>query len=270
MKAAILAYHSQNIAGNETASNDHVALAADLDALHAAGCRFISLASLANGVFEGAPLLADRPLICLTFDDGCVFDVRTLEFQGHGTQTGFLQIMENFVGLHGSKAQPGLHATSFVIASPRARRIIDRKSLFGKLHIGDDWWLEAESHPLLAIGNHGWDHNHPDLDEEHYARGGFKVVDTHERCNQQVVEAGEFIEQKTGCYPGFFAYPFGESSSYIRELYFPLHRHEHRCVSALGTEPGLLTENSDRWNLPRLVCGRDWSAPAELLATLAL
>ena len=37
MKAAILTYHSQNVAGEETGINDHVALAADLEAMHAAG-----------------------------------------------------------------------------------------------------------------------------------------------------------------------------------------------------------------------------------------
>ena len=163
MKAAILTYHSQNIAGSETGNNDHQALAADLDVMHAAGCQFISLSTLVNGIFAGASLATDRPLVCLTFDDGCDYDVRILEFPPHGSQTGFLQIMEDFAGRPGSEAQTGLHATSFVIASPQARQVIDNKALFGKGHMSDDWWRMADRHPLLAIGNHGWDHNHPDL-----------------------------------------------------------------------------------------------------------
>jgi peptidoglycan/xylan/chitin deacetylase (PgdA/CDA1 family) len=270
LKAAILTYHSQNIAGGETANNDHVALAADLVAMHEAGCSFVPLSSLINGLFDGGPLDINGPLVCLTFDDGCNFDVRSLEFPGHGMQPGFLQIMEDFIGVHGNAAQPGMHATSFVIASPQARQLIDRKSLFGKGHMDDDWWFEADAHPLLSIGNHGWDHNHPDLEEERYRRGGFEVVDTHEHCQQQVVRSSEFIGQKTGRPPRFFAYPFGESSSYIREEYFPLHQDEHRCLAALGTDPGELTKLSDRWNLPRFVCGRDWSSPTDLLALLAL
>ncbi len=261
MKAAILAYHSQNIAGSTSADNDHVALAADLDALHAAGCHFVSLATLIGGVFDGGALPADRPLICLTFDDGCDWDVRTQEFPGHGTQTGFLQIMEDFVRKHGKDAQPGLHATSFVIASPEARRLIDQKSLFGKGHMSDDWWREAQAHRLLAIGNHGWDHNHPDLEEEGYARGGFEVVNTPEDCRQQVAQAAEYIAQRTGRRPEFFAYPFGESSAYIRKEYFPERRDEHHCQAVVGTEPGFVSGTSDRWNLPRFVCGRDWSEP---------
>lgn len=270
MKAAILAYHSQNITGLETSNNDHVALAADLDALHAAGCQFVSLATLINAVFTGAKPVTKSPLVCLTFDDGCDYDVRTLEFPGYGTQPGLLQIMEAFIDHHGSKAQPGLHATSFVIASPEARQLIDSKSLFGSGHMSDDWWQKADAHPLMAIGNHGWDHNHPDLEQGQYARGGFKMINKYEHCHQQVVQAGEFIELKTGHRPCFFAYPFGESSEYIRNEYFPSRLDEHGCLAAIGTDPGLVSVQSNRWNLPRFVCGRDWSAPGELLAALGL
>ena len=270
MKAAILTYHSQNIAGRETSNNDHVALAADLDALHSAGCRFVSLDTLVKGLFEGATLPSGQPLICLTFDDGCDFDVRTLEFPGYGRQPGFLQIMEAFVNRQGNEAQPGLHATSFVIASHEARQLIDRKSLFGSGHISDDWWSSADAHPLMSIGNHGWDHNHPDLEEGPYARGGFEMVGSFEHCQQQVVQAAESIEHITGRKPRLFAYPFGESSEYIRTEYFPLRRGEHGCLAAVGTEPGPVSDQSDRWNLPRFVCGRDWSTPAELLAVLGL
>jgi len=270
LKAAILAYHSQNIAGDKTVNNDHVALAADLDALHAAGCQFVSLATLINAVFADTKPVLESPLVCLTFDDGCDYDVRSLEFPGHGMQPGLLQTMEAFIKHQGSKAQPGLHATSFVIASPEARRLIDSKSLFGSGHMSDDWWYKADAHPMMAIGNHGWDHNHPDLDEGHYARGGFKMVSNYEHCHQQVVHAGEFIEQKTGRKPCFFAYPFGESSEYMRNEYFPLRQKEHGCLAAIGTDPGLVSTQSNRWNLPRFVCGRDWSTPDELLATLGL
>jgi len=270
LKAAILTYHSQNIAGSETGNNDHVALAADLDALHNAGCRFISLDTLVAGLFGDASLPEGPPLICLTFDDGCNFDVRTLEFPGHGSQPGFLQIMEAFIAVQGSENQPGLHATCFVIASPQARQVIDRKSLFDLGHMSDDWWCNADTHPLLAIGNHGWDHNHPDLEEGNYARGGFDMVSKLEHCHEQVVQAGEFIESKTGRRPCFFAYPFGESGAYIRNEYFPLHGDDHHCLAAVGTEPDMVTVHSNRWNLPRFVCGRDWSYPSELLAKLDL
>lgn len=270
MKAAILAYHSQNIAGNETSNNDHLALAADLDVLHTAGCRFVSLETLVNILSGKVSPASGSALICLTFDDGCDYDVRSLEFPGHGIQPGLLQIMEAFVSRHGQTAQPGLHATSFVIASAEARRLIDSKSLFGSGHMSDDWWQMADAHPLMAIGNHGWDHNHPDLEEEHYPRGGFEQVSSLEHCRQQVVQAAGYIAQKTGRRPRFFSYPFGESSEYIRNEYFPKRGDEHACLAAVGTDPGLVTGQSNRWNLPRLVCGRDWSTPESLLASLDL
>jgi len=268
LKAAILTYHSQNVAGSDTRNNDHVALAADLDALHTSGYRFVSLHDLVKGLFDGATLPSDRPLVCLTFDDGCDFDVRTLEFPGHGLQHGFLQIMEAFSKQLDDRAQPGLHATSFVIASAEARQLIDSKSLFGHGHMSDDWWSVANSHPLMSIGNHGWDHNHPDLGAGPYNRGGFEMIDSADKCHQQVVHAGKYIEQLTGTYPGLFAYPFGESSRYIRSEYFPSKQAGHRCLAAVGTNPGLVSETSDRWNLPRFVCGRDWCNPSELLSAL--
>jgi len=274
LKAAILTYHSQNIRGNDTTNNDHKALAADLYVLHNAGCRFVSLSSLISNLLAGDPDKSggkkNLPLICLTFDDGCDFDVRTLEFSGYGKQPGFLRILEDFIQKHGKQAQSGLHATSFVIASPEARQIIDQGSLFGQGHMSDDWWQAAVGHPLLDIGNHGWDHNHPDLATGHYPRGGFTTIETIEHCRQQVVQAGAFINDITGQWPQTFAYPFGESSDYIRDEFFPNYGQEHHCLAALGTRPGLVSAQSNRWDLPRFVCGRDWSSPAELLATLDL
>lgn len=270
LKAAILTYHSQNIAGHDTGNNDHVALAADLEALHNAGAHFVSLQTLVKGFFCGGDLPDDITLVSLTFDDGCNFDVQTTVYPGFGLQTGFLQIMERFVQRHGSNAQPDLHATSFVIADPQARRVIDGKSLFGENHMSDDWWKDADAHPLLSIANHGWDHNHPDLAAGHYRRGGFEVVDTYDFCHHQVVNAAGFIKQKTGRYPDLFAYPFGESSRYMRDVYFPDHQDQHRNLAAIGTEPGFVSARNHRWNLPRFVCGRDWSKPEGLLQTLGL
>ena len=173
--------------------------------------------------------------------------------------------MRDFVRRHGPGAQPGLHATSFVIASPEARQVIDARSLFGKTWMRDDWWREANTSGLLAIGNHGWDHNHPDLGP---GRGGFTSIDDLGLCEQQVVEAARFIADRAGAWPELFAYPFGESSGYIRTEYFPNHTENHRCRAAFGTVPGKVTRDSDRWNLPRYVCGRDWRNPEELLQLL--
>lgn len=253
---AVLTYHSQNIAGSGRADNDHAALAEDLEVLHRAGARILPLAEAVAAALDGT-LDRDSHHVALSLDDGCDFDVRDLDYPGHGMQRSMLGIMEDFVARHGRQAQPGLHATSFVIASPDARRVIDAKSLFGRGWISDDWWRDATQHPMLELGNHGWDHAHPDLVPEG-TDWGFHGVDDLEGCERQVERAALLIERLAGRRPTLFAYPFGQSSAYIREEYFPRFGEHHGCVAAFGTEPGTVSGDSDRWNLPRFVCGRDW------------
>jgi len=262
----ILTYHSQNISGNDYARNDHIALRDDLAALHGAGYRIEPLSAAIDWLDGLRDEDSIRKSVVLTFDDGCDFDVRDFEFPGHGVQRSFLGILEDFRKQAGASAQPALHATSFVIASREARQIIDRGSLFGKDMIRDDWWAEVDHAGLIAIESHGWDHNHPDLAGA--GRGNFHTVDTHAQCLHQVVQAAGAIEAITGRWPQYFAYPFGESSSYIREEFFPEHIEVHGCRATLGTEPGLMTQSSDRWNLPRFVCGRDWKSSDELLSLM--
>jgi peptidoglycan/xylan/chitin deacetylase (PgdA/CDA1 family) len=264
----ILTYHSQNILGEHAVVNDHEALAEDLETLHSAGFRFIGLGRLADWLDGRVDDSGIDRAICLTFDDGCDFDVRDMDWPGAGTQRSMLGILQDFIGRHGDGAQPGLHATSFVIASPEARRVIDRASLFGRGWMSDDWWGDAAGGGLLSLGNHGWDHNHPDLDTHTGPSGVFTTVDDWAQCENQVIRAARYIESRAGQWPEMFAYPFGESSTYIREEFFPGFVELHRCRAALGTEGGPVTRDSDRWNLPRLVCGRDWQSSSELLQAI--
>lgn len=267
---AILTYHSQNIAGSATGDNDHVALAADLEALHAAGFQIRPLDTLLDHLDRGGrPETLDRHVF-LTFDDGCDFDVRDLEWPGQGLQRSMLGILRDFIRRHGAAAQPGLHATSFVIACPEARETIDHGSLFGKGWMSEDWWPVARQTGLLSIGNHGWDHNHPDLAPADAGRGGFAHIDTQAAADAQIVRAARYIEAVTGAWPRVFAYPFGESNAYLREDYFPRRVADHRTRAAVGTDPGPVTADSDHWNLPRFVCGRDWQSPQALLERLSL
>lgn len=264
-RVPILTYHSQNIRGNGTADNDHAALAADLTALHRAGYRVSPLDRLVGALEGRVRARALRRAVVLTFDDGCDFDVRDLDYPGHGLQRSFLGILEEFRSRFGRSAA-GVHATTFVIASGDARRVIDADSLFGRGWISDDWWAEVDRGGRIAVENHGWDHNHPALAGE--GRGGFQAIDTHEACLEQVVRAAGAIAARTGRWPAYFAYPFGEASDYLRDSFFPEYPGVHGCRAAFGTEPGHVTPGSNRWDLPRYVCGRDWSEPGELLALL--
>lgn len=262
----ILTYHSQNIRGETSADNDHVALSGDLRALHLAGWHVITLDDVLDWLDGRLDDAAVHQAVVITFDDGCDFDVRDIEYPGHGLQRSFLGIMRDFLAGFPADERPPLHATSFVIASEEARRQIDAGSLFGLGWISDDWWREAEAASLISVENHGWDHNHPDLEGD--TRGNFHTVDTHEQCLEQVVHAAEAIEHRSGRRPRYFAYPFGESSDYIRNEFFPGFPALHRCRAAIGTQAGHVERDTDRWNLPRFVCGRDWASPKELLTLL--
>jgi peptidoglycan/xylan/chitin deacetylase (PgdA/CDA1 family) len=270
LSCPILTYHSQNICGDDYAHNDHVALRDDLRVLLQAGRQVVPLDWLLD-VFDGSRTAADlAQAVVLTFDDGCDFDVRDLDYPGHGPQRSFAGIFADHIKASGNPPLR-LHATAFVIANREARRVIDAGSLFGKGWISDDWWRDTDRHGLIAIENHGWDHNHPDLAHPDLAgkqRGRFHTVDTEAQCLQQVVAAAGAIEAVTGRWPRYFAYPFGESSAWIRSEFFPHYTEAHGCRAALGTEPRPVTPASDRWNLPRYVCGRDWKSAQELLALI--
>src|SRR5688572_29922956 len=119
----VLAYHSHNISGTDYATNDHVALASDLRSLHAAGAEIVPLEAVAATMRAGLPERDRR--VALTFDDGPLFDYADFEHPRFGPQRGFLNILRDFRQEVGQAAQPGLHATSFVIASPQARRAME-------------------------------------------------------------------------------------------------------------------------------------------------
>ena len=162
LSCPVLTYHSQNISGDDYARNDHVALRDDLRMLQREGFRIASLDRLLDAV-DGSrqPVELSRSVV-LTFDDGCDFDVRDLDYPGHGPQRSFAGILADHGAASGIPAW-NLRATAFVIASRDARRVIDAGSLFGRGWISDDWWRDTDRQGFIAIENHGWDHNHPDL-----------------------------------------------------------------------------------------------------------
>src|SRR5712691_2008562 len=102
--------------------NDHAALASDLATIHAAGARVVPLQRIADMVREGRIETGDETLVGISFDDGAVFDFADSMHPRYGLQRGFLGILQDFRMRHGAGAQPDLHATSFVIASPDARK----------------------------------------------------------------------------------------------------------------------------------------------------
>jgi len=123
MKGFVLTYHSHHVVGGVYTRNDHVALAADLELIAELGCEIVPLRGFVDAVFgsRGTKAGGSRSKVSLTFDDGPIYGVEPFTHPRFGPQRGFLRIMRDFIARRGTALQPGLSATSFVIASPEAR-----------------------------------------------------------------------------------------------------------------------------------------------------
>jgi hypothetical protein len=242
--------------------------------VHAAGARIVPLAEIATAVREGRTG-ADL-LVGISFDDGPRFDFADFEHPLFGPQRGFLNILRDFQDEMGVAAQPGLHATSFVIASPEARRAMERAPDCGYPDLadwlGESWWREAAGSGLMAIGNHSWDHVHQAVDRivaTTAERDDFTRVDNYTDADREIRAAAAYINSRVDGRCELFAFPFGHSNDYLVNDYLPLRRYEHGMAAAFGTGGRAVREGDSIWNLPRAVCGEHWSSPEELGKLLA-
>lgn len=271
MRVPVLAYHANNISGNDYSTNDHVAFAADLRLIDDLGLRIVPLQWVVDQVIGADDRDLDR-CVALTCDDGSLFDFEDLEYPGHGMQRSLYNCLRDFVAERGSGAQPDLHLTTFVIASPDAREQIDAESLEGKGWMCDDWWRHAAESGFMAIENHSWDHNHPSLPApgiDGMPRGSFLDVNNFSRADAEIAAASRFINERIAprqC--GIFCYPFGHIPDYLRDKYFPQFTDAHGMLAAMGDGAVPVTIESDRWNLPRYVCGWHWKSSEALRGIL--
>ncbi|HEX8740561.1 MAG TPA: hypothetical protein VF925_10505 [Casimicrobiaceae bacterium] len=271
----VLAWHSHNIGGNDYRSNDHVALAADLETLAASGVRIVPLEHIAAAQRDRHWPLDGSVEVAISFDDGPRFDVADFEHREWGAQKAFARLLHDAAPLFG--AAPGaIRATSFVIASPDARAEMERAPECGLSDLdgwlGDDWWAHAAALGI-AIGNHSWDHLHAAL--RHVAqrdgiRGDFTAIADYGDADRQVRRASEFILgrlQTAAELP--FAHPYGHVAPYLRDVYFPRHRALHRCYAAFSTAGRAIDPDDSIWALPRFVCGWHWHDADGLRALIA-
>jgi len=271
MRIPILSYHSMHIDGNEYATNDVRALAADLEHLTEAGFRILPLHTVLSAWLEGRPGDLAGRVAALTCDDGSDFDFSDLPHPTWGPQRSVLNTLRDFAGRHPGR-QGALHMTSFVIASAEARAALDKSCMIGAGWWNDAWWNEAIASGLMHIGNHSWDHNHEALPESFshaVARGTFTTIATQELADHEIRRAAAYLRERAPN-PGIelFAYPYGESNSYLVEEYFPRHGEALGIKAAVTDRAGYLEEGSNRWEIPRFMCSRDWRSPSELLAIL--
>lgn len=190
-RVPILCYHSHHI-GDTYATSDHVALAADLRTIDAMRFRVVPLLRIVEWLQGERPDAEVDRVVALTFDDGADFDYRDLDHPVHGPQKSMLRILREFAEEVGS-AQPHLHATAFVIASPLVRTRLDREGLHGRDWVSDSWWKEAQESGLIDIQSHSWDHNHPAAEtvcQRDQHKGTFANIETFAECECEVVKAG--------------------------------------------------------------------------------
>jgi hypothetical protein len=269
----VLTYHALNISGNDYGTNDHVAFASDLELINRLGWRIQPLHQIVDALFEIGGELPEKTL-AITFDDATDFDFEDLPHPVAGTQRSMLNIMRDFAGRHPDK-QPGLHATSFVIASPEARAIMDRVRIFDLGWMNDDWWQGAVNSGLMGIANHSWDHNNdalPVVAQRNQEKGNFFCIDTEADADAQIREAARFIATRApNPSLSLFGYPYGHVNEFLSKDYLPRQAQSANpfVKAAFGTQAGFMTANSDRWNLPRFVCGWHWKSSDGLEAILA-
>ena len=284
VSALILTYHSHHMAGSDYASNDHVALHTDLPLVCEAGYDIVSLAELVNrfrAEQSGRAPPNNARRVAITFDDGPEYDAVDHLHPTLGVQRSFLGILQDFARTPAGKKQPGLCATSFVIASPAARKVMEDAtnavSIPGPyyLHPGamnDDWWSPAIDSGLVTIANHSWDHLHPALARTAHSRqakADFTQVDNVIDADAQIRDAARYIDEKTGGRASpFFAYPFGHYNRFLVEDYLPNDRSGVGIEAAVTVDGRPLHITDSLWTLPRFSCGYNWTSPAALLALL--
>ena len=262
MKIPILTYHATNISGNEYHTNDHIALEQDLKLFIELDIHIISAKELVEWVNGFIGLDNSKKYVVLTFDDGSELDYTDWDHPTCGFQKSFFTLLRN----HKEMNKCEVHATSFVIASPYARKILEQTCLGGYPMWGDSWWQLAEDSGLISIENHSWDHLHPTLDkvmQKNNLKGDFSVIEIHADADQQITQSSEYIDSriidKNIC---LFAYPYGDFNSYLTEEFFP--KSQNTIIGCFTCKPKHVEKNTNIWKVPRYVCGLDWRSNRSL------
>jgi hypothetical protein len=272
MRALVLAYHAQNCGGYDYASNDHIAFAQDLDAIRAAGLPLVSLDEIASRLAEGkADQLPDR-CVGLSCDDGTSLDWQDYLHPEFGSQKSLANILRDHLKEYGNPGEALL--TAFVIASGKARAVIDRECYGGAPLSDDSWWAPAAREGLVSIQNHSWDHLHeviPASMLECGVAGDFYSIVDYRGADLQIRRARESIDNtllEAGKQVTLFAYPYGHASSYLRDEYLPQCSHEHGMTGAYTTEQGFIEADTPVFALPRMVCGDAWNSAEQFSGLL--
>jgi peptidoglycan/xylan/chitin deacetylase (PgdA/CDA1 family) len=259
------------IDGNDYRGNDLKALASDLRQVTESGFRIVPLRSVVDAWLDNRGGELEGKVVALACDNGADFDYRDLPHPSAGTQRSMLNILRDFVAEHPG-AQDSINVTSFVIASPEARAVLDATCMIGKGWWTDEWWQAAIASGMVHIANHSWDHNHETLPasfSQGVVRGNFLTINSEKLADHEIRRAADYLRSHAANPgTGLFAYPYGQSNDFLTREYFPRHAAELGIRAAFTTRPAFLEPGCGQWEVPRFLFGRDWSSPAELQSIL--
>src|SRR5665213_399645 len=269
----ILTYHSLNAPGLTYGTNDHIALAEDLKVIRSCGFRVVPVHKIVDAVI-GSALPPAGNCVGITFDDGVDFDYLDVVRPELGLLKSFARVLREPVRCARQWTYwPRPTAVSFVIASPAARRTLDRTCIAGLGEWTDSWWRAAHEGGVLQIANHSWDHTHSSLDtvaQRDQIKGTFMDIDTWGDADRQIRQAEDYIEGTLGRPSArLFAVPYGCSVEYPHREYLPDFVSQHRQRACFETGGEYVTLQSNRWRLPRFTFGEHWKAPEDLVRILA-
>jgi len=135
----------------------------------------------------------------------------------------------------------------------------------------EDWWRPAGQSGLFAFGNHSWDHNHaclPSPGPHGLVRGDFLAVADEAKADFEIAHAQEYLAARLESAPRVFCYPFGHVAPFLHDDWLPRRGPPIGLDAAVGDGAAPVTMDSDRWNLPRYICGWHWKTLDELRAIL--
>lgn len=264
----VLCYHSWTIYGDLYGLNDHICLEQDLRALARRGYKVLPVTCLV-GLLDGSvspATIAGEKLFCLSFDDGRDFDFYDYASPEWGNVRSFHAIVKESADYLPQLGQ-GPRAVSFVIASPEARKVLDRTCGHGDDGWRDSWWKACAEEGIVGIANHSWDHVHdtlPVVRQKDNLKGSFYEIKTFEDAERQIADAQRYLDEVTGkrSLP-VFGYPYGHVSSYLRDEYFPQHGARIGLKGGFSTIGRAVRPGDNPWDIPRFVCGANWKTPQE-------
>ncbi len=265
MRVPILCYHAEHAGTPDYSTNDHIALAHDLALMASMDFSVVGLGAFFDAWLSGNPLPART--VVLSCDDGTDYDVTD---RAHAARPDHIE--QSFANIlrSASHGQTQISMANFVIASPEARYQIEQQHP-GQKVLRDDWWQAQHMAGVFEIGSHGLDHNAPGLTRNTHRTGQsgcFDCFDTQAECDVQIGLSQNLIAHKLGHVPRFFAYPWGQASGYLRDVYMPQHGPQLGLSAALSTQPEYVVAHTNRWWMPRFVCGSAWTSPQGLTEIL--